>query len=1173
VILLRTLGELRLEGGSVSLAGRRRELTLAAFLARRAPRPCHRAELASLLWETRDDARARQSLRQALLELKRVLGDALRIESDQVTLDPAGLSLDVTLFLRALDDGREADAAALWQGDFLAGMDDVGGEAFRAWLEAERESLRQRMLAGFGALVERAAGAGDWRLAASWAERWVEVFPFEENGTRQLARMRDRLGRKGRAPRSAALFSPDMVGRGPALAELDQAWSAACAGEAVLVVVEGEPGAGKTRLLREFLQAVVERGDPPVILRIPDDAIVADGPLTSARALFGALALAPGISGASAPALAGLGQLLPAIATRFPAKVPPAPLAEALADALAALAVDRPLVLRLDDADLMDGATQALLAAVTPRLTSRILVLLTSRGDAEHSPVLRAVHAAPTLRRLRLPPLSARDIEALLASMLELAAGDRHTLAARLLADGGGNPFYVVELTLALVDEGLLTTDPEGGWRLSTGEEWSMPLPSSLRAAIVRRLERLPPESLRVAEAAAILGRRCNRTALGLVAGLGPGTLEQALEVLIAGRLMRGTSGEGHDLEFRHDLITHCAYEGIPLARRRQLHRAAATALASLAPEIPGARAAAAVHRRLGRSGRQFWSWGMAIAALLALAWLGLTRGTATPSAGGARVVVASFENQTGDSTLNAAGQLLADWITQSIAQSEIVPVVDTRTALTSERIVGADTGAHGAARLRALATEAGASRVVWGAYYRKGDSLMVQASISDAGSGLVLRALDPVGVLPRDPSLAVERVSQGVLGALALLYNAHGNDLLAGVKHPPSFAAYRAFMDGMDLLVRYQSDEAAAQFARAHVMDSTFTQALVWQADAFEQLGQWARADSVLRLAARSREQLGGYEQVFLDYRRAELAGDFARALDQARELARIAPGSEATFLLAAMAIRLNRPREALRALAQVDPDKGFLRGWDGFWGYPMQAHLMLGELDQALASAREGRQRYPDSRQAVHQEVTVLSALGREAEVNRLLEVEDGLPESPGLPLARTMRGAATMLRAFGFDSASRRLAERAIQLVPNRDTSSAGDENRLILVEALYLLGRYADARPIVATMAQRVPGDMTWEGYTGLLAARLGERAEADSIMRSLAADRRPFAFGRGALWRARIEAALGQDQQAISLLRTGLAQGLNFDQAYINMMPDFRELQQYADYRELFRPKG
>jgi tetratricopeptide (TPR) repeat protein len=317
----------------------------------------------------------------------------------------------------------------------------------------------------------------------------------------------------------------------------------------------------------------------------------------------------------------------------------------------------------------------------------------------------------------------------------------------------------------------------------------------------------------------------------------------------------------------------------------------------------------------------------------------------------------------------------------------------------------------------------------------------------------------------------------------------------------------------------------------------------------------------------------LGTYEQVFLDYRRAELAGDFARALDQARELARIAPGSEATFLLGAMALRLNRPHEALRALAQVDPEKGFLRGWDGFWGYPMQAHLMLGELDQALAAAREGRRRYPDSRQAVHQEVTVLSAMGREAEVDHLLDVEDGLPESPGLPLPRTMRGAATMFRAYGFDSASRRMAERAITLLPDRDSTAAGDENRLILVEALYLLGRYAEAGPIVATMARRAPDDLTWQGYTGLLAARLGNRTEADSIMQGLAGDRRPYAFGRGALWRARIEAALGQDKEAISLLRTGLAQGLNFDQAYINMMPDFRGLEKYAEYRELFRPKG
>ncbi|MGH7527621.1 MAG: winged helix-turn-helix domain-containing protein, partial [Gemmatimonadales bacterium] len=74
MILLRTLGELRVEGAETTLSRRRKELALLAYLARQADRAVPRAELASLLWEERDDARARQSLRQALLELKRVLG-------------------------------------------------------------------------------------------------------------------------------------------------------------------------------------------------------------------------------------------------------------------------------------------------------------------------------------------------------------------------------------------------------------------------------------------------------------------------------------------------------------------------------------------------------------------------------------------------------------------------------------------------------------------------------------------------------------------------------------------------------------------------------------------------------------------------------------------------------------------------------------------------------------------------------------------------------------------------------------------------------------------------------------------------------------------------------------------------------------------------------------------
>ena len=1210
MILLRTLGKPRLEGATTSMVGRRRELTLAAFIAVRAPRACQRAELASLLWEDRDESRARQSLRQALLELKRVLGEAIRIDGDQVTMDPTLVRIDVAELTTALDQGREADAVALWHGDFLAGMDEVGGEAYRSWLETEREALRRRMRIAFARLAEPAVAGRDWALARQRAEQWATAFPLDEaaertlievlarsgNTTGALARcqafiarlkadldlppsvellqLRDRISREspgGRAPGSAALFSPDLVGRAPMLAELMLAWREAQTGTPSFVMVEGEPGLGKTRLLEELSRLVVEGQEPALVLGTAQPTGDPSVELADARALFIGLAEAPGVAGATPGALGAIGTLVPALAERYSGPPVSAPLHQALADLLAAVADEQPVLLLLDDTHLMDPASQQLLGHLVPRLRGRILLVAIGRDDGKtSSPVVAALRSTSRFRRLKLQALSVADVERMLASMLELGAADCSRLARRLEAEGGGNPLYVIEMTSALVDEGQLRNTPEVGWRYSHTDDRPLPVPDSLRAATVRRLQGLGTEARRVAEAAAVLGPRFPRGALAATAGMEPAELDRGLDALLASRLIREAPDERDSLEFRHHLTARIVYDELPPARRAALHASAARSYAHQAGN-PASAAMARYHRSRTRPVRRWMMWGAAALALVAGLVVWLRRPVAAPSE--SRVVVAAFENQTGDTALNAAGQFMADWITQGIAQSEVVPVVDVRTALTSGRIVDADTSKRGIGRLRALAADVGAGRVVWGTLYRRNDSLVVQTNITDATSGQMIRALEPVSMASHDPSGAVDQVSQNVLGALALLYNSRNTQVLKEVKHPPSYRAYQAFMTGMDLLVQYRSPEAAAQFARAHVLDSTFTQALMWESDAYEQVNRWSESDSVLRLAARSRDRLGRYEQLFLDYRRHDLAGEFGLALDKARELSRIAPGSEATFMVGTMALRLFRPNEALRALAEVDPDRGFLKGWDGYWGYPMQAHMMLDQLDLALADAREGRRRYPDSRQAIHQEVTVLSAMGNEAEVNRLLDIEDGLPESPGLPLPRTIRGAATIFRAYGFDSAAHRMAERAVSLLPNKDTSAAGDENRLILVEALYLLERYADARPIVSVMERRAPDDMTWRGYSGLLSARLGDRSAADSVMRRLAEDRRPFAFGRGALWRARIEAALGQEQQAIALLRTGLAQGLAYDQAFISAVPDFRGFSKHAEFRELFRPRG
>jgi len=120
---LTTLGSLQLvdkRSGDVELRGRRKELALLVFLARRAPRPVPRAVLAELLWGDKDEERGRASLRQALSQVRRALGDALETRGDDVTLALGEIELDVQRIESDGARGRWFDIAARWKGDLTA---------------------------------------------------------------------------------------------------------------------------------------------------------------------------------------------------------------------------------------------------------------------------------------------------------------------------------------------------------------------------------------------------------------------------------------------------------------------------------------------------------------------------------------------------------------------------------------------------------------------------------------------------------------------------------------------------------------------------------------------------------------------------------------------------------------------------------------------------------------------------------------------------------------------------------------------------------------------------------------------------------------------------------------------------------------------------------------------
>src|SRR3954454_12029887 len=262
---LRTLGELQLDGAPGHLSTPRKQLTLLTYLARHERRGVPRAELADLLWASRDQGRARQSLRQALVELKRTLPHSLTIDQDRVSLVPNGLRIDVAEFEDDLAQGHPEAAVERWRGDFLPGCEDLGSESFRGWLEGERERLRRKLGEGLARLVADARQQGSWERAAEVARCWVQLLPYQEQAHQTLVtslqaggqidaarashqaftallqrefdaqpsaefqRLSIELQHSKRAtasrnPGSAALFTPDLVGRKRAMAELREGW-------------------------------------------------------------------------------------------------------------------------------------------------------------------------------------------------------------------------------------------------------------------------------------------------------------------------------------------------------------------------------------------------------------------------------------------------------------------------------------------------------------------------------------------------------------------------------------------------------------------------------------------------------------------------------------------------------------------------------------------------------------------------------------------------------------------------------------------------------------------------------------------------------------------------------------------------------------------------------------
>jgi DNA-binding SARP family transcriptional activator/predicted Zn-dependent protease len=542
------------------------------------------------------------------------------------------------------------------------------------------------------------------------------------------------------------------------------------------------------------------------------------------------------------------------------------------------------------------------------------------------------------------------------------------------------------------------------------------------------------------------------------------------------------------------------------------------------------------------------------------------------PSLSRERVFVATLENQTGDAALDPLGRMAADWLTQGLARAGVAEVVPTITPFGPPAGVSAgspqpDVGEHVIAHAR----QARAGTVVWGAYYLQGDSVFVQAHVTDVQTGRVMGWIPTVGGRADRPLEVVEDLRRKVIAALAARFDRTVASLAEVSSQPPSFEAYREYTQGVEHFLRSEYPVGLAHFDRAVALDSSFTMAAIWGVFARLNLGLHVQADSITQRLIPLREQLPPFDQTMLDALRATFAGDLPAQARATRAGAELAPGSFGQYAAAFYALRINRPREAVELLAGVDPDRADHRGWIWYWDVLTSAHHMLGEHREELHAAREARKRYPDRLQAVVWEARALAALGRVAEMEGAL-IESLQPFS-GPASGTALRQVAEELRAHGHSAAAERMLERTVatyERLPAEDLASAGV--RFGFAEALYRSGRYGEAREIFETLAAEDPARLDYLGYLGVIAAREGHPHEAERITAQLASLDRLYLFGLNTFWRARIAALLGHDQDAVRLLQAAFAEGRPYSTAW-HSEPDFERLRSDPAFRRFLRPAG
>ena len=510
------------------------------------------------------------------------------------------------------------------------------------------------------------------------------------------------------------------------------------------------------------------------------------------------------------------------------------------------------------------------------------------------------------------------------------------------------------------------------------------------------------------------------------------------------------------------------------------------------------------------------------------------------------RVATAVFVNRTGNPTLDPFGSMAADWITRGLTQTALAEVVDVGTVYVQGRSPGGEPTDP-----FLLARRNGAGTVVSGSYYLATDSLFVRAAIVDATTGAVLQSVEPVRAPADEPIKALERLQQQVMAAIAGVLDVRYTTFTARPSAPPNFAAYQSFVAGQTAYWQgLPATEAGDLFRRAAAADSSFHTAAVWLGFIGANGAGCGLTDSISRALAQRREALAPFDRLTLDLSVAKCKADWNEGFRLAMEQAELRPRSTyAVYTAGFFALLSSRFSAAHTLLRSIDPERDL--GWLSdtakgiYWRDLAGSEHFLGKYKDELRDARRQIQAFP-TRLASHLiAARALAALGQSSAALAQVDTAAQLQRDPtvrisgGLTPGLVSYLLAAELLVHGDSAASLIAAQRAVDWYREdlEHRLSEGRFERLYLARSLSLLGRNDEALAISAFTSPADSSDVNYIGLRGVLAAKQGRTDEARSIDARLASTDAPAMMAFAEMQRARIAAALGETERAITLLQS------------------------------------